>query len=156
MKAIYPGSFDPITYGHLDIIERAAEIFDEVVIVIMKNDGKQSLFSDEEKLEMINECIKDMHNVSVMVGSGLTVEFAKSIGATIMVRGIRAVTDYEYEMQLATANMSLDDSIHTVFLASRPEYSFLSSSVAKTVASCHGDISHFVPPCVQTKLQERY
>ncbi|MBR6958217.1 MAG: pantetheine-phosphate adenylyltransferase, partial [Erysipelotrichaceae bacterium] len=131
MKAIYPGSFDPITYGHVDIISRARQIFDELVIVIMVNDEKSGSFTMDERLEMVRECIKDYDNVSVVVGNGLTVDFARRIGAKVLVRGIRAVSDYEYELQLATANMTLAEDIHTIFILAKPEYSFLSSSTAK-------------------------
>ncbi len=156
MKAIYPGSFDPITYGHLDIIERASAVFDELVIVIMSNDEKVGTFSLEERLNMVKEAIKGYKNVSVCIGDGLTVEFAQKIGASVLVRGIRAVTDYEYEMQLATANMTLAENVHTVFLVAKPQYSFLSSSTAKTIAKNHGDISAFVPKNVEVEMLKKY
>ena len=156
MKAIYPGSFDPITYGHLDIIERASAIFDEVVVLLMTNDEKQGTFTMQERCDMISECIGEFKNVSVMIGSGLTVRVAEEIGATIMVRGIRAVTDYEYELQLATANMLLAPDVHTVFLVAKPQYSFLSSSTAKTIAKNNGDISAFVPPNVERRMKGIY
>jgi len=156
MKAIYPGSFDPITYGHVDIIERASEVFDELVIVIMQNDDKHSLFTEEERAEMCRKSTAHIKNVSVMIGNGLTVDFAKKIGATILVRGIRAVTDYEYEMQLATANMALNGDIHTVFLVAQPQFSFLSSSTAKTIAKNKGDLRFFVPDCVAEELVKKY
>ncbi|MBR2792147.1 MAG: pantetheine-phosphate adenylyltransferase, partial [Erysipelotrichaceae bacterium] len=125
MKAIYPGSFDPITYGHVDIISRARQIFDELVIAIMVNDEKSGSFTMDERLEMVRECIRDYDNVSEVIGNGLTVDFARKIGATVLVRGIRAVSDYEYELQLATANMTLAEDIHTIFILAKPEYSFL-------------------------------
>ena len=156
MKAIYPGSFDPITYGHVDIIERASEVFDELVIVIMQNDDKNALFSEEERAELCRKSTAHLKNVSVMIGNGLTVDFAKKIGATILVRGIRAVTDYEYEMQLATANMALNSDIHTVFLVAQPQFSFLSSSTAKTIAKNKGDLRFFVPECVAVELAKKY
>ncbi len=156
MKALYAGSFDPITYGHLDIIKRACEIFDDLVIVIMENETKQAMFSENERVDMIKEVTKDLPNVTVMVGSGLTVDFARKIGAKVLVRGIRAVTDYENEMQLATTNMQLAEDIHTVFLTSRPQFSFLSSSTAKTIASFGEDVSAFVPDYVAKKLHEKY
>ena len=156
MKAIYPGSFDPITYGHVDIISRVRQIFDELVIVIMVNDEKSGSFTMDERLEMVRECIKDYDNVSVVVGNGLTVDFAREIGAKVLVRGIRAVSDYEYELQLATANMTLAEDIHTIFILAKPEYSFLSSSTAKVIAKNHGDLTAFVPDNVAKKLKEKY
>ncbi len=149
MKACYPGTFDPITKGHLDIIERAARMFDEVVVLIMRNPSKKCLFSEEERKAMIEDSVKDLEgNVKVMIGSGLTVEYAKSIGASAIVRGIRAVSDYEYELLQATANMYLNDRIETMLLIARPEYSFLSSSVVKEIGINRGDISGMVPPAI--------
>ncbi len=156
MKAIYAGSFDPITYGHLDIVKRASEIFDELVIVIMDNDEKNGLFSNEERKDLVENCISEFDNVTVSIGTGLTVDYARSIGANILVRGIRAVTDYEYEMMLATTNMKLAEDIHTVFLVAKPEYSFLSSSTAKTIMRYDGDVSSFVPEYVEKKLREKF
>ncbi len=156
MKAIYPGSFDPITYGHIDIIERASQIFDELVIVIMKNDDKSGTFTMEERTDMVRKCVEKYPNVSVETGSGLTVDYARKIGARILIRGIRAVSDYEYEMQLATANMTLAEEVQTIFLLSRPEYSFLSSSTAKTLARYKGDLRAFVPDYVAEKLKEKF
>ena len=121
-RAIYPVSFDPITYGHLDIIRRASEVFDEVIVLIMNNDEKKGTFDMQERLDMVENVIGDFDNVSVKIGDGLTVEMARKLGANILIRGIRAVTDYEYEMQLATANMILADEVHTVFLVAKPEY----------------------------------
>lgn len=155
-KAIYPGSFDPITYGHLDIIQRASRLYDEVVIVIMPNEGKKPLFSVARRLQMIAENIKELGNVSVAVGSGLTVDYAHNIKAEVLLRGIRAISDYEYELQLATANMMLAPDIETIFMLSKPEYSFMSSSTVKTIARNHGDISKMVPPSVWTQLKKEY
>lgn len=143
--ACYPGTFDPITNGHLDIIRRASKMFDEVVVTIMVNPKKRVTFTDENRKEMIEKCTTNLSNVKVVIGSGLTVEFAKSINATAIIRGIRAVADYEYELQQATANMMLNDQIETLFFVARPEFSFLSSSVAKEIAINGGDISKFIP-----------
>ncbi len=144
MKACYPGTFDPITKGHLDIIVRAASVFDEVVVLIMNNPRKKCVFSLEERKEMIEKSIsKD--NVKVEIGEGLTVEYAKKIGAKVIIRGIRAVSDYEYELQQATANLMLDEKIETLFFIAKPKYSFLSSSVVKEIAENGGDISSLVP-----------
>ncbi len=155
-KAIYPGSFDPITYGHLDIIQRASRLYDEVVIVIMPNEGKKPLFSVARRRQMIAENIKELGNVSVAVGSGLTVDYAHKVNAEVLLRGIRAISDYEYELQLATANMMLAPDIETIFMLSKPEYSFMSSSTVKTIARNHGDISKMVPPSVWTQLKKEY
>ena len=154
-KAMYPGSFDPITNGHLDIIERASAVFDEVVVVIMQNPKKKNHFSVEERLSMIKEVVKDIKNVSVDAGEGLTVNFAKKEGAKALIRGIRAVTDYEYELQQASANMFLDSSIETIFFLARPEYSFLSSSSVVEMASNNGKITGLVPKCLETQIIER-
>ena len=133
MKVCYPGTFDPITAGHLDIIERASNKFDEVIVLIMQNPRKKCMFTAEERKYMIEKCVKG-NNIKVEIGTGLTVEYAKKLGASAIIRGIRAVTDYEYELQQATANMKLESSIETLFLIAKPEYSFLSSSVVKEIA----------------------
>ena len=132
MKAIYPGSFDPITFGHVDIIRRAAQMFDEVVVVVLINDAKKPLFTVEERVEMLKETVGSIANVQVKASSGLTVDFARKEEAKVIIRGIRAVMDYEYELQQSTINMMLADEIETVFLLARPEYSFLSSSAASS------------------------
>lgn len=161
MKACYPGTFDPITNGHLDVIERTSQMFDEVEVLIMRNPRKVCTFTEEERKEMIERSIaslKDCKNVKVTIGSGLTVSYAKKIGAKTIIRGIRAVTDYEYELQQATANMTLDPNIETLFVIAKPEYSFLSSSTVKEIAYNHGDITSFIPSViveeVRRKLQE--
>jgi pantetheine-phosphate adenylyltransferase len=156
MLAIYPGSFDPITYGHLDIIERAANLVDKLLIVIMMNDEKQGTFTFEERRDMVVQATRHLKNVEVIIGDGLTAEFAERKGAGIIIRGIRAVSDYEYEMQLATANMALNSEIHTVFLVAQPQFSFLSSSTAKTIAKNKGDLRFFVPDCVAEELVKKY
>jgi len=144
-KAMYPGSFDPITIGHLDIIKRASKMFDEVYIAIMINPKKQYTFDEEHRKIFISECIKDLDNVKVIIGEGLTINMAKSLDCNILIRGIRAVADYEYELQQATTNMILNDDIETIFLVSRPKYSFLSSSIAKEIARYGGDTKEFIP-----------
>lgn len=154
--AIYPGSFDPITKGHLDIIERSAKIFDQVIVVIMRNERKKYLFSEKERLAMIREACQHLDNVICDAGEGLSVRYAKSKGACAMIRGIRAVQDYEYELQTATANMWLDPEIETCFFMAKPEYSFLSSSTVKEIASYQGDVDRFVDPYVEKKLKEKF
>lgn len=151
MKVCYPGTFDPITKGHLDIIERASKQFDEVVVLVMSNPNKKSLFSKDERKELIENTLEEvggLQNVKVVVGDGLTVEMAKELGATALIRGIRAVSDYEYELQQATANMALDENIETIFMIAKPKYSFLSSSIVKEIAHYDGDISEFIPSCI--------
>lgn len=156
-KAIYPGTFDPITLGHLDIIRRASTLVDQLEVVIMRNPNKSnSDFSVEERLEMISSVIQEFNNVTVSAQTGLTVEYAKVSGASILIRGIRAVMDYEYELQQATANMVLAPNIETVFLLTRPQYSFLSSSVVKQIAQNKGDLAPFVPAKVKELIERKY
>jgi pantetheine-phosphate adenylyltransferase len=155
-KAMYPGTFDPVTIGHLDVIKRASTLFDHVYVVIMENKNKRVTFSAQERLDMILQIIQPFDNVSAMIGNGLTVDYAKHIGANILIRGIRAVMDYEFELQQATANMTLSPDIETVFLLTRPEYSFMSSSAVKEIALNHGDISSFVPTPVLDMVKNKY
>ncbi len=155
-KAMYPGTFDPVTHGHLDVIKRAASLFDHVYVVIMENKYKQVTFSAQERLEMIQKVIEPFDNITALIGEGLTVEYAKEIGANILIRGIRAVMDYEYELQQATANMMLDPDIETVFLLTRPQYSFMSSSAVREIALNQGDVSAFVPEVVLDRVKAKY
>ncbi len=148
IKAIYPGSFDPITVGHLDIIKRASSIFDELYVAIMVNPEKTSTFTAQERKLFIEECIKDLPNVKVVTGHKLTVDLAESLDCKVMVRGIRAVTDYEYELAQATSNLMLNSDIETCLFVAKPELSFLSSSIAKEIASFNGDISKFIPDVI--------
>ncbi len=158
-RAIYPGSFDPITYGHLDIIKRAATLCDELVIGVLNNKQKNPLFSVDERVSMIRELTENLDNVSVTSFAGLTVDFAKEVGASGIIRGLRAVTDYENEIQIAQANKAQYPDIETVFLTTSLQYSYLSSTVAKEFASYGGDISLFVPPqvipLIENKLQQK-
>lgn len=154
-KAMYPGTFDPITVGHLDIIERASKLCDELIIAIMVNPRKTCTFKPEERKSLIERCIKDYQNVKVVIGDGLTVKLAKKEGCKVLIRGIRAVADYEYELAQATANLMLEGDIETLFMVSRPEYSFLSSSIAKEVAIFDGDISNFIPEAIKEEVLNR-
>lgn len=156
VKAIYPGSFDPITMGHIDIIKRSASIVDELIIGVLVNNAKSPLFSIEERVEMIKDSVKGLSNVKVKAFDGMTVDFARENGAKMMIRGLRAVTDYENEMQLAQTNRSLAMDIETLFLITSLEFAFLSSTIVKELAFFHQDISKFVPPFVEKKLIERY
>jgi len=144
-KAVYPGSFDPITFGHLDIIERSAKMVDELVVAVLHNSAKNSLFSLEERVNMIRELTKDLPNVKVETFDGLLVDYMSQIGAHIIVRGLRAVTDFEYELQIAQLNRVLKDEAETIFLMTNLKYSYLSSSLVREIASYGGDISKFVP-----------
>ena len=147
-KAIYPGSFDPITNGHLDILNRALEVFDEVIILVADNQEKKSRFTVEERVEMIKEAIKDIKGASVDSSHGLTVKYAKEHGAKHLIRGLRAVSDYEYEFSLAEANRFIDNSIDMVFFMANSEYSFISSSAIHDMHSHSIDISKLVPESV--------
>ena len=155
-KAIYPGSFDPVTFGHLDIISRSAKMVDKLIIAVLINKSKSSLFSMEDRVRMISEYVKEYKNVEVHSFSGLTVDYAKEVGATMIVRGLRAVTDFEYELQLAQTNKVMAEDIDTLFLATNLKYSYLSSSIVKEIASYNGDISAFVPRMVENAMKEKY
>lgn len=148
IKAIYPGTFDPITVGHLDVIKRASKIYDKLIVAVMENNKKNCTFSENERKTMIERCVKNLPNVKVVIGDGLTVDFAKKNNCNVIIRGIRAVSDYESELALATANMSLSSDIETVFMVAKPELSFLSSSIAKEIASFGGDISLYIPKTI--------
>ena len=153
--AIYPGSFDPITYGHLDILKNAAEIFDKVIIAVAHNGAKNGFLNVEERVRLIRESIDDIPNVEADSFEGLTIEYAKKMGATVLIRGLRAVSDFEFEMQLSQTNSALCDEIKTVFLTTKPEYNFISSSTIKEILANGGDISKFVPEPVYNYLTSR-
>ncbi|MDO4438354.1 MAG: pantetheine-phosphate adenylyltransferase [Eubacteriales bacterium] len=153
--AIYPGSFDPVTFGHLDIIERASKITDELIIGVLKNSSKTPLFSIDERVKMLKEVTKNFDNVRVESFDGLLVDFAKEKNAIMIVRGLRAVTDFEYELQLSQTNKVLNKGIDTVFLTTNLKYSYLSSSIVREIASYDGDISEFVPSLIAEKIRER-
>ena len=151
IRAIYPGSFDPVTLGHLDIIRRASRTVNE----LLNNGGKTPLFTAEERVEMLREVTKDIPNVKVMAFSGLLVDFARHTDSTVVVRGLRAISDFDYELQMAQTNRKMNPHVDTMFLATSLEYAYLSSSTVKEVAFFDGDISEFVPEPVVEKVRER-
>ena len=156
-RALYPGSFDPMTLGHLDIIKRASSMFDELIVAVLDNSQKSPLFSAAERAKILREATKDMANVRVDTFSGLTVDYCIANDLHIMVRGLRAVTDFEYELQIAQTNRKISDNrVDTVFLTTDLQYSYLSSSTVKEIAKYGGDVSHSVPPYVEAALKEKY
>lgn len=157
MKAVYPGSFDPVTYGHLDIIERAAAIFDELTVSVLNNKAKTALFSVEERVKILKEATKHLPNVKVDSFSGLLVDYAKQNDIHVSVRGLRAVTDFEYELQIAQTNSKFSGGeLDTIFLTTSLEFAYLSSSTVKEIASFGGDISETVPDFVAKKVYEKF
>lgn len=156
VRAVCPGSFDPVTHGHLDIIRRASRIFDHVTIACMRNISKGGgLFDLDERLEMLEEVTADLPNVELAVFKGLLVEFARENGIAVIVKGLRAVSDFENELQMAQMNRSIGE-VETMFMSTNPEHSFLSSSLVKEVARFGGDVSHFVPTIVAKRLVDKY
>lgn len=153
--AIYPGSFDPITKGHLDVLKTGTEIFDKVIIAVAYNSEKNGFLSVEERVQLIKASVKDLENVEVDSFQGLTIDYAKQKGAQILLRGLRAVSDFEYEMQLSQTNSALSCDVKTVFLITKPKYNFISSSTIKEVFLNNGDISKFVPQPVCEYLNKR-
>ena len=154
--AIYPGSFDPITKGHLDVLERASSMFDHVIIAVLNNTRKKCLLTTEERVSIIKQSTSHIANVSVDSFDGLTIEYARKKGAAVLIRGLRAVSDFEYEMQLSQMNSALAPEINTIFLITKPEYNFISSSVIKEIVMMGGNISEFVPENVEKFLTDRY
>ena len=154
--AIYPGSFDPITLGHLDIITRGSKMFDGVIVAVLSNPSKQPLFTVEKRIAQIKQCTLDLPNVTVDSFAGLTVEYAKIKGAKILLRGLRVLSDFEKELQMAHTNKTLSADIETIFLATAKEYSFLSSSVVKEIAQFGGEISHLVPDDIVKDIYSYY
>ena len=155
MIAIYPGSFDPITNGHLDLIQRGARLFDTLIVSILRNDAKEPLFSVEERTEMLREVVHVYPNVVVDSFDGLLVDHAAAHSATVLLRGIRAISDYEYELQMALMNRRLQPDIETMFMMANEAYSFISSRLVKQVFSLGGNITGLVPPSVEARLQRR-
>ena len=155
LRAVYPGSFDPVTYGHLDIIRRSRSLADELIVGVLNNKAKTPLFSVEERVKMLEEMTKNMPGVKVVPFEGLLIDFAKEMSAGIVVRGLRAVADFEYELQMAQTNNKLSPELETVFLTTSLEYSYLSSTIVKEVAAFGGDISQFVPEMIERRIQEK-
>lgn len=154
--AVCPGSFDPITNGHIDIIQRGAKVFDEIYVVLLNNSSKNPLFTIDERVALIKEATSHIPNVKVDTSKGLLVDYAKSVNADAIIRGLRAVSDFEYEMQITSMNKVLDDNLETFFIMTKNQYSFLSSSIVKEVAKYNGDVSELVPPLVNEALKKKY
>ena len=153
--AIYPGSFDPVTYGHIDIIRRSAQMVDKLVVAVLNNSSKTPLFSVDERVNMLKEVCMDLPNVKVESYSGLLAEYAEKNHTEVIIRGLRAVSDFEYELQIAQTNHKISPSVDTIFLTTSLEYSYLSSSIVREVAAYGGDIHHFVPDFIAKKVYER-
>jgi len=158
VKALYPGSFDPITYGHLDVLKRARKVFDQLTVAVVENPRKAALFSAAERRRLVEESLKEVgiEDVPVITYSGLLIECAKRLGVVAIVRGLRATSDFDYEFQMALMNRDLDSDIETVFFMTAGEYSFLSSSIVKEVKRYGGEVSKFVPRCVERALAEKF
>jgi pantetheine-phosphate adenylyltransferase len=154
--AVYPGSFDPVTNGHIDLIQRSSTLFDKVIVSILRNTDKTPLFTVEERMEMLQEVIREFKNVSITSFEGLLVDFVEQVGASVIVRGIRAISDYEYELQMALMNRRLSNKVETVFMLPGESYSFLSSKLVKEIARHGKSISAFVPEHVEKRLEAKY
>ena len=154
--AVCSGSFDPVTLGHLDIIKRGSQVFEKVIVGVLNNINKKPLFTVEERLEMLREATKDLPNVTVDSFDGLLIDYMKKVNAKVILRGLRAISDFEYEMQIAAMNRKLDEEIETFFIMTKNEYSFLSSSIVEEVAKYNGDVSGLVPPVVEKALKEKF
>ncbi len=155
LRAIYPGSFDPVTYGHLDVIRRSSRLVDELIVGVLNNKAKSPLFSVEERVRMLEEVTKDLTNIKIIPFEGLLVDFARETKAGMVIRGLRAITDFEYELQMAQTNHKMAPEVETAFLTTSLEYSYLSSTTVKEVAAFGGDISQFVPGVVADRITEK-
>ncbi|TDI89298.1 MAG: pantetheine-phosphate adenylyltransferase [Candidatus Dadabacteria bacterium] len=153
--AIYPGSFDPFTYGHENIIERSVKVFDQIIVAVAHNTSKKTIFTVAERVEILNEVFKNRDDVKVDYFEGLLVEYIKKMGTNVVLRGMRTVSDFEFEMQMALANKTLSSELETVFMVTDSEFSHISSSVIKEVVSLNGSASHMVPEIVETRLREK-
>jgi pantetheine-phosphate adenylyltransferase len=154
--AVYPGSFDPVTFGHLDIIRRGAKQFDRVIVAVLNNTSKSPLFSVEERKELLREVTRDLPNVEIDSFRDLLVRYLRSKQAKVIIRGIRSVTDFEYELQMASTNRQLDEGIETIFMMTNPKYSYLSSSIVKEIAKFQGPVQDLVPPVVEAALHRKF
>lgn len=154
--AVCPGSFDPVTYGHLDIIKRGANVFDQVYVVILSNRNKDPLFTKEERLELLKEVTKDLPNVEVEASQGLLIDYVRSKNARVILRGLRAISDFEYEMQNASINKMLDEDVDTFFMMTNNQYSFLSSSIVKEISKYQASVGELVPEVVETALKKKF
>lgn len=156
-KILYPGTFDPVTFGHIDLVKRAIELFDGVVVTVAKNPGKQKpLFTVDERVRMLKESLKDFDNIFIDSFDGLVVDHAKAVGASGILRGLRAVSDFEYEFQMALMNRKLDNNIATVFLMPHEKYTYLNSTIIRNLAELKSDVSEFVPPVVAKALKKKF
>ena len=155
LRAIYPGSFDPVTYGHIDIMRRSCKIVDELIVGVLSNKAKIPLFSVEERVKMLKEVTKDLDNIRIVPFDGLLVEFASRMNAGLVIRGLRAITDFEYELQMSQTNRVIASQIDTIFLTTNLKYSYLSSTIVKEIARYHGNINEFLHPYVAEKVREK-
>ncbi len=156
IRAVYPGTFDPVTNGHLDLIQRCAALFDDVVVAILRNTDKVPLFTPEERVKMLESVVRRLRNVSVTIFDGLLVDYVEQIKASVIVRGIRAVSDYEYELQMALMNRRLSSKVETVFLLPAEAYSYLSSRLVREISALGGSVHGLVPPIVERRLKLRH
>ena len=155
LRSIYTGSFDPVTNGHLDVIRRSSKMVDELIVGVLKNNAKMPLFSAEERVKMLKEVTKDIPNVRIYPFDGLLIDFAAKMEAGVVIRGLRAITDFEYELQMSQTNHKLNPDVETIFLTTSIEYSYLSSTTVKEIASYGGDITQFVPEAIVGKLEQK-
>ena len=156
LRGIYPGSFDPVTLGHIDIIKRGSHITDELIVGVLRNNAKMPLFSVEERVRMLEEVTGDLPNVKIIPFDGLLIDFVRDMDASVVIRGLRAITDFEYELQMAQTNYKLAPDVEYIFLPTNLQYSYLSSSMVKEVAAFGGDISNFVPDVLIDRIAEKY
>ncbi|MFH1730986.1 MAG: pantetheine-phosphate adenylyltransferase [Planctomycetota bacterium] len=154
-KVVYPGSFDPISYGHIDLVERGLKVFSELTVAVAHNEGKGPLFTMEERVEMVGEALRGVPNVKIDSYDGMTVDYVRSAGASMILRGIRTISDFEYEFQMALTNRHFADDVEMVFMMTSSKYSYLSSHFIKEIATLGGDVSAFVPPFVEERLKEK-